>query len=442
MARTPRARPSADGGCPGRGGTRRTGGREPAPHGRPTGDRRRGTTPAHGRPAADARPSSRGDRPAHGGRSTGSVAASAAHRAARAEARQDRSHGRGTVRALPGARAHRDLMGPGTRRRPSSPLLRSALGRPAAPMRVLLWAAAAVAVTAVALVASCMAGNAETARLAPARTATMSAAAAGPHDLLQGAASTAAAASDLTQAVSAIQDRGDTVGWYLCTTDGTVISAHNEDTAYYAASAIKGPYVLSVLSDGGSGAPGALSGSVASAIVDSDNNSYYRVKSAFGTDRINEWLEAAGSAETLDEDVGSYVDLTPRQLAGLWVQAYPYIQAQDAEGDTFAASVFSEPANSVIPSLEGVTASWSKPGWIAVESESSTVNAGVVERGDTAYVIAVMTDDGDDFERLDRVVVALDAIGRLAVTEATGPEAAGRLAVTEATGQVAVTEAG
>ena len=121
---------------------------------------------------------------------------------------------------------------------------------------------------------------------------------------------------------------------------------------------------------------------------------------------------------------------------------YPYIQAQDAEGDTFAASVFSEPANSVIPSLEGVTASWSKPGWIAVESESSTVNAGVVERGDTAYVIAVMTDDGDDFERLDRVVVALDAIGRLAVTEATGPEAAGRLAVTEATGQVAVTEAG
>ena len=404
MARTSRERPSAGRGRPDRGGTHRPG--------------RRDAAPAHGRPAADARPSSRGGRtaprPAHSGRGGGSVAASAAHRAARAEARQSRS--RGTGPSLPGARAHRGLTGPGTQRRPSFPLLKSAVGRPAAPTRTLLWAAVAVAVTAVALVASCVAGNAEAARLAPARTATMSAVASGPHDLLSGAASTATAASDLAQAVSAIQGRGDTVGWYLCTTDGTVISAHNEDTAYYAASAIKGPYVLSVLSDEGAGAPGGLSDSMANAIVDSDNDSYYRVKSAFGTDRINEWLEAAGSAETLDEDAGSYVDLTPRQLAGLWVQAYPYIQAQDAEGGSFAGTIFSEPANSVIPSLDGVTASWSKPGWIAVESESSTVNAGVVERGDTAYVIAVMTDDGDDFERFDRVVVALDALGQLAVT--------------------------
>lgn len=418
MSRTSRERPSADRGRPGRGDTRRTGRREPAPHGRSADDRRRDAAPSHGRPAGRGRPAPQDvDRPSGrpARRHTGSVAASAAHRAARAEARQGRGHAHGTGPTLPGAHAHRGLTGPGTRR-PAFPLLRSAVGRPAAPVRTLLWAAVAVAVTAVALVASCVAGSAEAARLAPARTATMAAVAAGPRDLLSGAASTATAASDLVQAVSAIQGQGDTVGWYLCTTDGTVISAHNEDTAYYAASAIKGPYVLSVLSDEGAGAPGGLSDSMADAIVDSDNDSYYRVKSAFGTDRINEWLEAAGSAETLDEDAGSYVDLTPRQLAGLWVQAYPFIQAQDTEGKTFAGTIFSEPANSVIPSLEGVTASWSKPGWIAVESESSTVNAGVVERGDAAYVVAVMTDDGDDFERFDRVVVALDALGRLAVT--------------------------
>ncbi|MEY8437024.1 hypothetical protein AAK967_04670 [Atopobiaceae bacterium 24-176] len=379
--------------------------------------------------------------------SHGSVAASAAHRAARAQARHA-SHGSRPPLRHPStphpprqsfSAGHHRLTGPGTLRPNLLQRLRAliptrtGLRRPGTVRRnPLVWAVVAVAITVVALVGSWAAGSRRAAQLAPAQTAAVQAVAAGPQGLLEAAPATAQAATGLTQAIGAIEATGATAGWYLCTTDGTAVLAHNADTAYYAASAIKGPYVLSVLSDNDSGAPGRYQDSLSDAIVNSDNDAYYRVKSAFGTDRINQWLAQAGSTETLDETNGSFVDLTPRQLAGLWVQAYPYIEGQEAVEDSYAASIFSEPSHSVIPELEGVTESWSKPGWIAVDSASSTVNAGVVERGEAAYIIAVMTDDGDDFERFDELVAAVDALGQLAVTVVAGPEAAGQVAVTEA----------
>ncbi len=386
---------------------------------RPSPERRAGR-PDQGRHQAPARQERPQARPsAARGARRGSVAASAAHRAERAQARQKRSRrGIGGLLAKGTGTAAHVLTGPGTRRPRALFSRRTALGRRNAGARTLLWAGVAVAVTAVALVASFVTGKTEAARLAPARAVVAQAEAAGPHGAFEILDATAQANGELASAVAAIESQGDTVGWYLCATDGTVLSSRNADTAYYAASAIKGPYALSVLSDEDSGAPGRLKDSMTNAIVDSDNDSYYRIKSAFGTERINEWLGATGSTERLDEDYGSYVDLTPKQLAGLWAQAYPYIQSQEQTEGSYAMEIFAEPSNSVIPELEGVTDSWSKPGWIAVDSASSTVNAGVVERGGEAYVIAVMTDAGDDFEKFDQVVAALDSVGQLALTVA------------------------
>lgn len=213
-------------------------------------------------------------------------------------------------------------------------------------------------------------------------------------------------------AVGALQEGGNDVGAYLCSLDGTQILAYNADEQFYGASSIKGPYVLSALADDASGAPGSYSDAIGSTIVDSDNNAYWQVKHAFGTNLINQWLEKVGTEERLDDGEGSYVDLTPRQLAGLWVEAASYLeQSEGTDEGSWAASLFSKPVNSAIAQLDGAV-TWSKPGWIEVESTSSTVNAGIIERGGKAYVMAVMTNAGDDFPKLDPVIVALDDVAQ------------------------------
>lgn len=225
------------------------------------------------------------------------------------------------------------------------------------------------------------------------------------------AASLASPLGAFGSVVDTLQEAGKDVGVYLCALDGTKLLAYNADEQFYGASSIKGPYVLSALADDDTGAPGSYRNDISSAIVDSDNNAYFRVKDAFGTSLVNQWLAEEGVSDRLDSS-GSFVDITPRQLAGLWVDAATYIeQAEGTDEGTWAASLFSKPANSAIAQLDGAV-TWSKPGWIAVESTNSTVNAGIVERGGRAYVMAVMTNAGDDFSKLDPVVVALDDVAQ------------------------------
>lgn len=214
--------------------------------------------------------------------------------------------------------------------------------------------------------------------------------------------------------IEAIQASGSQCGFYICTADGQELTAYNAQQPFYSASSIKGPYVLSVLSELESPDQlGSLEDSVTLAITESDNNSYIAAKNAFGTATINQWLTDAGSSETLGDNWGSYVDLSCEQLADLWVESAAWCLGDSASEDLhdYGAAIFSEPLNSLIAQLpDAVT--WSKPGWIATESQNSTVDAGLVVRGGDAYIMAVMTNKGDDFDTLDPLVASLDTLAQ------------------------------
>lgn len=214
--------------------------------------------------------------------------------------------------------------------------------------------------------------------------------------------------------IEAIQASGSQCGFYICTADGQELTAYNAQQPFYSASSIKGPYVLSVLSELESPSQlGSLEDSVTLAITESDNNSYISAKNAFGTATINQWLTEAGSSETLGDNWGSYVDLSCEQLADLWVESAAWCLGDSASEDLhdYGAAIFSEPLNSPIAQLpDAVT--WSKPGWIATESQNSTVDAGLVVRGGDAYIMAVMTNKGDDFDTLDPLVASLDTLAQ------------------------------
>lgn len=219
----------------------------------------------------------------------------------------------------------------------------------------------------------------------------------------------ATADRQLAQAVAGLTDQDAQVGYCLMDTDGDVILSRNADMAFYAASSIKGPYVLATLSDESNGAPGALKDSVEQAIEYSDNNSYFALKDAFGVGSINSWLASVDAPEI--QPGYSFVDLTPRQLAELWVKAYGFL-TDGSEESQWLGNVFSEPLNSAISTVPALERSWSKPGWINTQDLHCTVNAGIVERKGDTYILAVMTDKGEDFEALDKVIVALDAVER------------------------------
>jgi hypothetical protein len=210
----------------------------------------------------------------------------------------------------------------------------------------------------------------------------------------------------LGQATAQISADGAQVGYYLGTVDGRQIEAYNADTTFYGASSIKGPFVIAELASGAS--LQSQLGNVTNAIENSDNSAYYSLRLAWGFDALNEWLTDVGVDMTTNTT--SYAYYSTRQLANLWVKAWDYLK--DAGDDQATVDeIFSAPLNSSFNTL-GAEKTWSKPGWISGELES-TVDAGLLEYDGQTYVLAVMTSDGEDFEDVSAIVQALGKLAEL-----------------------------
>ncbi len=208
------------------------------------------------------------------------------------------------------------------------------------------------------------------------------------------------AKADLDAVVRSIEQQGFDVGYYVAATDGEELFSYHADEVFYAASSIKGPYVLSNFSEG---VPSGGRGLVEEAIQWSDNAAYWYLRVNYGYEALTAQLLDIGVSE---EDASkTYVHLTPAQLATLWLKNYWVLDdSPDAE---FLRSVFESPENAPVAALgEG---SYSKGGWIATESLHCTVDAGIVDHGDNRYVMAAMISAGEDEELLGRLVTAIDA---------------------------------
>lgn len=239
--------------------------------------------------------------------------------------------------------------------------------------------------------------------------------------------------AELDQAVSTIEQGGSEVGFFMIDLASGASVSYHADSAFYSASSIKGPYVVSVV-ESELGDAAQADGRIDAILHYSDNDAYASFRSSYGDGPMHALVDASG-AEQMDnvgitdvveeaaapERAGGIADnfyefVTPRQLAALWQQCDAFLSS-DEPGAQWLAGMFEEPEVSSLRRAGAAwgTTTWSKAGWYPDDEAAfaTTVDAGVVRASTGDVVVVVMTTAPEDFSATGNVIAPLLALHSL-----------------------------
>lgn len=178
--------------------------------------------------------------------------------------------------------------------------------------------------------------------------------------------------------------------------------ACNQNRVFYSASTIKGPYVTSLWLE----QPSSYEEYPAwyqNSVMYSDNVSYCALYETYGDDAMKKAADRVNVSPDLFQDY--YADLTPSELARLWLYDYAVINYLGFPDDL--RECFEETENAVIRECTGGLRTQTKAGWLEQEDGMSAHDAGVVFTDRGPYIIAVMSDQPGDTAVLKKLVTAL-----------------------------------
>lgn len=211
----------------------------------------------------------------------------------------------------------------------------------------------------------------------------------------------------LVDAIDGFTGSGASVGFLMMDlTTGQGLS-YAADGAYFGASTVKGPYVVSACkySDLSAG-----SGLAYNAIVWSDNDAYNALRAQHGNWCFSRFCD---DALTSYDRYSQWPFASARELASLWVTMYDYFTSDIGQSAEVADLFTHSDVSSIKRSLGGLATVYSKPGWMSAYEWSGPIynDAGVVVVGDRPYVLAV-TSSGDWTRsgQMDDLVLALDGV--------------------------------
>ena len=235
---------------------------------------------------------------------------------------------------------------------------------------------------------------------------------------------------------------------------GDALSSY-ADTAYYSASAIKGPYVLALAETGAIDLKSAYLAETSDAgntqylihqtISVSNNDTYFSLRLAYGTDAFAQWSQSAGvSVDVTDTSLGDFLNMSSADLARMWAKGYGYLFGSDGTTDSadgsndsdsqansqsssdnttqeatdvdsaarqWLAGEFSNTLNSSIHMALGSQYEvYTKAGWINEGGLYSLNDAGIVRSSSGDYVLAVMTTAVNEYDMVSGLVSMLDTI--------------------------------
>ncbi len=186
--------------------------------------------------------------------------------------------------------------------------------------------------------------------------------------------------------------------------------AYNTDQCFYSASAIKAPFIASLLSMNSLGSARVsnpeLNSYIQNVLIWSDNDSYFNLVARFGSDSFRAWGADAGIEHTIQPGE-SFTDFTSADLAKMWLQIYSDYTQDYIDEDIRALAT--NPEISAINSILGEgNLTWSKAGWIPnIDGLSSTNDAGIIKTPQSTYVLAVCSDAPSNFDLLNEMVYTL-----------------------------------
>jgi len=185
------------------------------------------------------------------------------------------------------------------------------------------------------------------------------------------------------------------------------VAALNSQQEFYAASASKAAYVVSLASR-----LDEISYQLESQMKDitmySSNKAYMNLKNTYGFETFDEWCAEAGVTDM--HDTGGYAFYSAEDLVRLWLKNYQYfITAEDGEQ---VAGWFETPETSAIATVLSEYVTQSKAGWYSSTDlyYNSSVDAGIVYAGDYPYILAVVSDYPDNVTWLNGLVGFLDKV--------------------------------
>lgn len=242
--------------------------------------------------------------------------------------------------------------------------------------------------------------------------------------------------TQLEQALRAFTDNGYQISFALADMSSGSALASNGAAVRYPASAIKAPYVVSLLQTGAidleeTAAQTTSAGQYAAQLIEpvlrySDNDNYDTLFAQYGSTPIITW--ANGIVENPARMQGfQYPDVSATELAKMWVNTYAYLASKESGSQAarnWLGSNMIHSLNSAIdaahtePADESASAIvLSKAGWISGEGDYYALNdAGIIlpaaGSGARGYVLAMMSDACGRNDLLTQLAGTLDDIVR------------------------------
>lgn len=214
----------------------------------------------------------------------------------------------------------------------------------------------------------------------------------------------------LISAIDRILGGGKSVGFVMIDVITGQGISYNADSFFYSASSIKGPYVAAINKYCPGGVTGWAADIMYPTIGISSNEGYVALRDAFGSWPMAQLEYSVGDCAF--PAARNYVDMTPRDLAKLWVSIYDYFYVNKNENSDWCSSLFTSPLNSFIHwALGNESTTYTKPGWISSGPGYIARNdAGIVDSPHGRYVLAVMSTAYGWDESLQNLVRAIDAV--------------------------------
>lgn len=185
---------------------------------------------------------------------------------------------------------------------------------------------------------------------------------------------------------------------------------YNDEMRFYSASSIKVAVCTMIFEENGSGA--GYSGVIENALVWSSNDDFSLLVNTFGFQSVSDWLVAHDAPNAaVDASQHLYVDISATELANVWREVWRFGTSGEAGSEELGSYLAQTDHSPIGQTLRDTCEVWSKPGWYPDDGSglSASNDAGIVFAEEGDYVLAILSDIGDNTDALVPLVEALDA---------------------------------
>ncbi len=223
------------------------------------------------------------------------------------------------------------------------------------------------------------------------------------------------ATTEIQEVLTVYENHGIELGFVLMDLDSGKGLAYNIDETIYGASSFKGPYAAYVLqkfvetekttledyitnyaqgdsyyADG----TASLKSVIYNAIVYSDNGSFIALREAFDGSTFDSWMTSLG-IDPSGYNSSRFVFNTARNLAGVWMDIYNYLETETDTAQWFKNLLGSTQVSFIRSALESIPdiQVYNKGGWYADTGETydSVTDCAIITLDGKDYLLCIIT---------------------------------------------------